>query len=107
MAAFKCIEPTAENILRFQNSLNDIDCRVQGAEEKINAIATSITTLMTQYIDGNTRVHIKTLCEMISYHAFDAMNLTNCEAEKYGAHYIDEVDRDITEKIHAAARVTA
>ena len=39
---------------------------------------------------------------MISYHVSDVSNITNGEAEKYGAHYIDEVDRGITHMIHAA-----
>ena len=103
MATFKCIEPTAENILRFQNSLNEIDCMMQGVEEKTSALVASITTLLTQPDNGNTRVHIKTLCDMIALHAADVSNITNAEAEKYGAHYIDEVDRGITHMIHAAA----
>lgn len=104
MATFKFIEPSAAAITAMQNALNEADCIAQSAHEKIEAAVRSICLMLREPDSGSLRLHIKTLCELIDYHAFDATNTVNSIAEQHGANYIDERTRAEESLIHAAAR---
>lgn len=103
MATFKSIQPTAENIRGLQNSLNEADIIVHGAYEKIRAAVVSIELMIKELDNIGLRRNIKAMCEIIDYHAADAENIVNCEAEKWGAHYISEDLRERVLKVAEAA----
>lgn len=93
MTTFSKLDPSPENIFKLQSALNSIDCSVQDAQAKIEAMTASIKLLLTQPDSINMREHIKALCEAIESNALDAMNFTNCEAEEFGANHVCESDR--------------
>ena len=64
----------------------------------------AIKLRLIQPDSGANRERIKTFCELIKYHSFDVMNVANYEAENFHAHHVDKVDRDLSTKIHDAAR---
>lgn len=104
MATFKHIQPTAENISNLQNALNLVDCLVQGAHEKVSVAAASIKLMLKEPDSVVIRSRIKALCDLIDYHSSDVMNLVNCEAEEFGAHYVNKDERKEDRQIADAAR---
>ena len=93
MANSKCIEANRDNIVAMQRSFSDIDYVALLAERKISIAIEEIKLVLAQPDTGAMRSTIQTLCETIHFHAFDAMNVANCEAERWGANYVNEVER--------------
>lgn len=91
MATFKCIEASAENIAQMQSTMNEMDCMVQATEEKISAVMKAMKMMLKESDLSKVRNELTTLCDVVWAESCSAMNYVNCEAERWGAHYIEEV----------------
>lgn len=88
MANPKTTRDKPDDAQALREAINEFDCRVQDASEKIGAIAEAARGMLRP--DAASLVHVDQLLTTISDLVADLENAINSRAEDFGAQYRDD-----------------
>ncbi len=101
------VESTERTVSDMIEALTLSDSVVQTAEVRIKAMVEAIRLLLAQPDAIHRRGHMLAFCDAIEHQIEDAMNVVNGEAEKFGANYVNEAERDFVAKVFSNVRLQA